>query len=480
MAQAHMDRLSSIDAAFLSHETSTSHMHVGAILIFEGAPPKYEDLLDHVSSRLHLVPRFRQKLAFPPFASGRPFWIDDPSFNLGYHLRHSALPSPGSRGQLRNMVARVFSQQLDRTKPLWELWLVQGMKRKRFAIVSKTHHALVDGVSGVDLATVLFDVRPVPERVEPDHDWVPEPEPSSADLMVRNAEDLAATPTRLPRRLERALENPGSAVQEVADAAEALGEIAWNLANPAPEVPLNVPIGSHRRFAWVQGELEDFKTIKNRLGGTVNDVVLAVVAGALRRWLGHRGVQTDGLPLRALVPVSIRADDEHGELGNKVAALRGPLPVSVEDPVERLDVVRAEMAGVKDSKQALGAKVISRLSDFSPPTLLAQASRLNFATRLFNLIVTNVPGPQIPLYVLGRELEEVFPVALLPPNHALAIAIMSYNGGIDFGLIADYDTMADLDVIADGLKVEIAELLDASKAPAEPEAASEPAAQGAL
>ncbi len=480
MAQAHMDRLSSIDAAFLSHETSTSHMHVGAILIFEGAPPKYEDLLDHVSSRLHLVPRFRQKLAFPPFASGRPFWIDDPSFNLGYHLRHSALPSPGSRGQLRNMVARVFSQQLDRTKPLWELWLVQGMKRKRFAIVSKTHHALVDGVSGVDLATVLFDVRPVPERVEPDHDWVPEPEPSSADLMVRNAEDLAATPTRLARRLERALENPGSAVQEVADAAEALGEIAWNLANPAPEVPLNVPIGSHRRFAWVQGELEDFKTIKNRLGGTVNDVVLAVVAGALRRWLGHRGVQTDGLPLRALVPVSIRADDEHGELGNKVAALRGPLPVSVEDPVERLDVVRAEMAGVKDSKQALGAKVISRLSDFSPPTLLAQASRLNFATRLFNLIVTNVPGPQIPLYVLGRELEEVFPVALLPPNHALAIAIMSYNGGIDFGLIADYDTMADLDVIADGLKVEIAELLDASKAPAEPEAASEPAAQGAL
>jgi diacylglycerol O-acyltransferase len=483
MAQAHMDRLSSTDASFLTQETSASHMHVGAILIFEGPPPTYDDLLEHISSRLHLVPRFRQKLAFPPFASGRPFWIDDPNFNLGYHVRHSALPSPGSRDQLRNMVARVFSQQLDRTKPLWELWLVQGMKRKRFAIVSKTHHALVDGVSGVDIATVLFDVKPVPEPAGPDDDWVPATEPSGADLLARNAEDLAATPIRLARRLERALEDPGAAVQKVADTAEALGEIAWNLANPAPDVPLNVPIGSHRRFGWVRAELEDLKTIKNRLGGTVNDVVLAVVAGALRRWLDKRGVRTEGLELRGLVPVSIRSGEEHGELGNKLVALRGPLPVFVEDPVKRLAAVKVEMDGVKDSKQALGAEVITRFNDFSPPTLLAQASRLNFSTRLFNLIVTNVPGPQIPLYVLGRELEEVFPVAFLPQNHALAIAIMSYNGDIDFGLIADYDTMADVDFIADGIDTEIAALLDASKvAPAgrQPESAPEPAAQSAL
>ncbi len=470
MAQRHMDRLSSIDASFLTQETSASHMHVGAILIFEGPPPSYEDLLEHVSSRLHLVPRFRQKLAFSPFQTGRPFWVDDPNFNLGYHVRHSALPSPGSRDQLRNMVARVFSQQLDRTKPLWELWLVQGMKRKRFAIVSKTHHALVDGVSGVDIATVLFDVKPVPEPVEPDHEWVPEPEPSGADLLARNAEDVLATPIRLARRLESALQDPGSAVQQAAEGAEALGEIAWNLANPAPDVPLNVPIGSHRRFGWVRADLGDLKSIKNRLGGTVNDVVLAVVAGALRRWLKHRGIRTEGLELRGLVPVSIRAEEEHGDLGNKLVALRGPLPVYVKDPVRRLDAVKVEMGGVKESKQALGAEVITRFNDFAPPTLLAQASRLNFSTRLFNLIVTNVPGPQIPLYVLGRELENVFPVAFLPQNHALAIAAMSYNGGIDFGLLADYDAMADVDVIADAIESGIAELGEAAQAaPTDPE-----------
>lgn len=483
MAQRHMDRLSSTDASFLTQETSASHMHVGAILIFEGPPPSYDDLLEHVSSRLSLVPRFRQKLAFPPFETGRPFWVDDPNFNLGYHVRHSALPSPGSEDQLRNMVARVFSQQLDRTKPLWELWLVQGMKRKRFAIISKTHHALVDGISGVDIATVLFDVKPVPEPAEPDHDWVAEPEPSGTELLTRNVEDLAATPIRLARRLETALEDPRSAVKQAAEAAEAVGEIAWNLANPAPEVPLNVPIGSHRRFAWVRADLGDLKSIKNRLGGTVNDVVLTVVAGALRRWLGHRGVRTEGLELRGLVPVSIRAEEEHGDLGNKLVALRGPLPVYIEDPVKRLEAVKVEMGGVKESKQALGAEVITRFNDFSPPTLLAQASRLNFSTRLFNLIVTNVPGPQIPLYVLGRELENVFPVAFLPQNHALAIAIMSYNGGIDFGLLADYDAMADVDLIADAIEAEVADLREAAKevAPAapEPEPTPEPAAEGA-
>ena len=231
---------------------------------------------------------------------------------------------------------------------------------------------------------------------------------------------------------------------------EALGEVAWAFADPAPEVPLNVPIGSHRRFVWVRSELQTFKEIKDALGGTVNDVVLAVVSGALRGWLLGRGVRTEGLELRALVPVSIRAEDERGKLGNRIAAMRAPLPVYVEDPVRRLEIVRESMEGLKQSKQALGAEVISRFNDFAPPTLLAQASRINFSTRLFNLIVTNVPGPQIPLYVLGRELEDIFPVAFLPENHALAIAIMSYNGGIDFGLLADYDAMEDVDLIADG------------------------------
>jgi WS/DGAT/MGAT family acyltransferase len=474
MAQTHMERLSSIDASFLTQETSASHMHVGAILIFEGPPPSYEDLLEQVSSRLQRVPRFRQKLAFPPIQLGRPFWVDDPSFNLEYHVRHSSLPAPGTEEQLRKMAGRVFSQQLDRTKPLWEMWLVQGLKRNRFAILSKTHHAVVDGVSGVDIATVLFDTTPVPEPAEPERDWIPEPEPSTTDLAVRGIEELAATPLRLARRLEAAIENPGPAVEQVTEAAEALGEVAWNFANPAPDVPLNTEIGSHRRFVWVRSDLEELKKIKNALGGTVNDVVLAVVSGALRRWLYARGVRTEGLELRALVPVSIRAADDHGSLGNRIAAVRGPLPVYVQDPVKRLETVRESMADVKGSKQALGAEVISRFNDFAPPTLLAQASRINFSTRLFNVIVTNVPGPQIPLYVLGRELEDVFPVAFLPQNHALAVAIMSYNGGIDFGLLADYDAMEDVDLIAEGIEGSIAELSTeaerASDAAAEPDA----------
>jgi diacylglycerol O-acyltransferase len=459
-----MDRLTSIDASFLTNETSNAHMHVGGILIFEGPPPAYNDFLEHVRSRLHLVPRFRQKLAFPPVETGRPFWVDDPNFNLAYHVRHSALPSPGSEEQLRNIAGRLFSQALDRSKPLWELWLVQGLERNRFALVTKTHHALVDGVSGVDIATVLFDLKPVPEPIEPDRDWVAHPGPSSAELAARGIAELGETPFKLARRAVRAATHPMRATRKVAEAGEALAEVAWNFTNPAPDIPLNTEIGSHRRFAWSRAELEDFKRIKNALGGTVNDVVLTVVSGALRSWLRSRGIKTEGLELRALVPVSIRAEDERGELGNRIAAMRGPLPVYIEDPVKRHDAVKRAMTGLKESKQALGAEVISRFNDFAPPTLLAQASRINFSTRLFNLIVTNVPGPQIPLYVLGRELQDVFPVAFLPENHALAIAIMSYHGGIDFGLLGDYDAMEDIEMLATGLSESLAELKAAAEA----------------
>jgi diacylglycerol O-acyltransferase / wax synthase len=457
-----MDRLSSIDASFLTNETSSAHMHVGAILIFEGPPPAYSDFLAHVDSRLHLVPRFRQKLAFPPVETGRPFWIDDPHFHLAYHVRHSALPAPGSEEQLRNIAGRLFSQALDRSKPLWELWLVQGLERNRFAIVTKTHHALVDGVSGVDIATVLFDVKPVPEPIEPDRDWVPQPPPSSAELAARGLAELSETPFKLTRRAMRAATDPMRTARRVVEAGEALAEVGWNFTNPAPDIPLNSEIGSHRRFAWARAELGDFKRIKDALGGTVNDVVLTVVSGALRSWLRSRGIKTEGLELRALVPVSIRTEDEQGQLGNRIAAMRGPLPVYIEDPLKRLDAVRRAMDGLKESKQALGAEVISRFNDFAPPTLLAQASRINFSTRLFNMIVTNVPGPQIPLYVLGRELQDVFPVAFLPENHALAIAIMSYNGGIDFGLLGDYDTMEDIEMLATGLSESLGDLLAAA------------------
>ncbi len=233
-------------------------------------------------------------------------------------------------------------------------------------------------------------------------------------------------------------------------------------------MPLNQAIGPHRRFTWARSELATFKRIKDTFGGTVNDVVLAIVTGALRKWLHQRGVRTEGLELRALVPVSIRTEDERGELGNRLAAMRGPLPVYVEDPVRRLRVVSEQMEGLKRSKQALGAEVIARFNDFAPPTLLAQAARINFSTRLFNTIVTNVPGPQIPLYILGRELEEVFPVAFLPPNHALAVAIMSYNGRVCFGLLADYDSMEDVETIAAGIDESLAELEQAAAAAAAP------------
>ena len=478
MTQQHGDRLTAVDASFLAQEGPSAHMHVGAVMIFDGPPPAYEELADHVRGRLHLVPRFRQKLAFPPLETGRPLWVDDPNFNLEYHVRHTALPAPGSEQQLRALAARVHSQALDRTKPLWEMWLVQGLDGGRFALLSKTHHALVDGVSGVDLATVLFDLQPIPAEVEhSDTPWRPRDTPSAIDMAARGMRGLIALPFDAASRAIGAAARPAYALAETREALEGIGEVVWAGLNPAPETPLNVEIGPHRRFVWVRQELADFKTIKRALGGTVNDIVLAVTAGALQRWLRSRGLRTEGLELRALVPVSIRARDEHHQLGNRLAAMRAPLPVYVEDPAARLRVVRQAMRGLKESKQAVGAEVLAGMQALAPPTILAQASRLNFSTRLFNLLVTNVPGPQFPLYALGRELEELFPVAFLPDNHALAVAIISYNGGIDFGLLGDYDAMPDLDEVGELLAESAAALLAAARersAAAEANGASSP------
>jgi diacylglycerol O-acyltransferase len=454
----HLDRLTAVDASFLTNESSVSHMHVGAILIFEGPPPKYVDLVEHVRRRLPLVPRFRQKLVVPPLEAGRPLWADDVNFNLTYHIRHTALPDPGGEAQLKRLAGRVFSQQLDRSKPLWELWLAQNLERDRFAILTKTHHAMVDGISGVDIGTVLFDVERDAQPMELEDGWVPHPEPGTTELVTRGIADALAAPIELAERAISVVRKPEAAAKKAMEALEGVGEIVSAFADPAPDVPLNEPIGPHRRYVWARSELATFKRIKDALGGTVNDVVLAAVTGALRTWLHERSIRTEGLELRALVPVSIRTEDERGDLGNRIALMRGPLPVYIEDPVRRLRTISDAMAHLKRSKQALGAEVISRFNDFAPPTLLAQASRINFSTRLFNLIVTNVPGPQVPLYVLGRELEEVFPIAFLPQNHAVAVAIMSYNGKIGFGLLADYDSMEDVEVLSNGLDEAIAEL----------------------
>jgi WS/DGAT/MGAT family acyltransferase len=460
MAQQHLDRLTAVDAAFLAQEGPSSHMHIGGLVICDGPAPGYEEMLDHIRTRLHLVPRYRQRLAQPPLETGRPLWVDDPTFNLEYHVRQTALPAPGSEDQLMRLVARIMSQQLDRSKPLWEMWVVEGLEEGGFALISKTHHAMVDGISGVDLATVMFDLSPVPPEIpHSDEPWQPHPEPTGAELVAGGAAGLARVAAGAVAAGVSVIRRPGATWRALAEAAEGLGEVAWAGLNPAPATPLNVEIGPHRRYRVVRNRLEDFKEVKNAFGGTVNDVVLTVVTGALRDWLHSRGVRTEGLELRALVPVSTRTKEESGALGNRITVMRGPLPVYIGDPIARLRAVKAAMDGLKESKQAVGAEVLTGVQSFAPPTILAQASRLNFSTRLFNLIVTNVPGPQFPLYVRGREMADVFPIAFLPKGHALAVAIMSYHGQMNFGLLADYDAVPDLDRIGDGIEASLAELL---------------------
>jgi diacylglycerol O-acyltransferase len=465
MTQQHMDRLTAIDASFLHQEKSTSHMHVGAVITFEGPPPDFETVTELLRGRLHLVPRYRQKLAFPPAGSGRPLWVDDPDFNLEYHVRQTALPAPGSEEQLFNLASRIFSQQLDRSKPLWELWVVEGIADHGFALISKTHHAMVDGISGVDIATVLFDLEPVPREIDhPDEAWEPEREPGTVDLLAAGARDVLKRGLGVANRVVQAASHPERTAGEARVAVEGLGEVVWAGLNPAPPTPLNVEIGPHRRLVGVRHRLEDFKLVKAAFGTTVNDVVLAAVTGALRDWLRSRGTRTEGLELRALVPVSVRTEADRGSLGNRIAAMRGPLPVYIEDPVSRLRAVKEAMDGLKESKQAVGAEVLAGVQSFAPPTILAQASRLNFSTRLFNVIVTNVPGPQFPLYAYGREMLDLFPVAFLPQNHALAIAIMSYNGAMNFGLLGDLDALPDIESIGEGITAHVEELVALARA----------------
>jgi len=461
------DRLTGLDASFLHLEDGTSHMHVAGVSIFAGEPPSYQELLDHVKGRLSLVPRFRQKLRFVPFGQGRPVWVDDPHFNLEYHVRVTALPPPGSEEQLKNLASRVFAQQLDRTKPLWEIWLVEGLgpqpgqdgeSRARFALLSKTHHALVDGVAGVDITAVLFDTAPEPETPPgPGSPWQPRPEPTSIQLLGDALIERAIQPAEVVRSARAAFRAPRRIARRGIDSVAAMGALA-RTGLAAPSTALNVEIGPHRRFDWVRTDLDDIKAIKNKLGGTVNDVVLAVVTGALRGFLQQRGESVDGLVVKAMVPVSVRRDNEYGMTGNRVAAMMASLPVYEVDPVERLRMLSDELAGLKESGQAVGAEALTQLAGFAPPTVLAQASRLQPRQRFFNLVVTNVPGPQMELYVLGRPLVDVFPLAPLAKRQALCIAIMSYHGKLNFGLLGDFDAMPDLEVLAQGIRDSIEEL----------------------
>jgi WS/DGAT/MGAT family acyltransferase len=464
---ANPDRLTALDSAFLHLEDhSTAHMHVASVMVFEGEAPTLQELVEHVDNRLHLVPRYRQRLAFVPLSQGRPVWTDDPHFNAYYHIRHTALPKPADDTALKRLAGRLFSQRLDRSKPLWEIWLVQNMTGGRFALVAKTHHALVDGISGVDITTVLFDTAREPAApTAPPSPWSAKPLPGSAKLLGEALIERATVPGEMIRGARALVRAPRKALSQVKDVLESVGATTLEGINaPAPPSPFNVDIGPHRRYTFLDADLAQFKAIKDSLGGTLNDVVLASVALALGRFLRDHGHDTNGLVLKAMVPVSVRTKSQRGALGNQVAAMWAPLPVGVENPADCLHRIAKSMEDLKNSGQAVGAQVLTNLAGFAPPTILSQAARLQPRQPFFNLVVTNVPGPQFPLFLLGRRLQVLYPVVPLAQRQALGIAVMSYDGHLGFGLLGDYDALPELEVIAQDLQRAIAGLARAAGA----------------
>ena len=412
-------------------------MHTGGIALLEGPAPPYVEVLEHVRARLHAVPRYRRRLAAAPLGLGDAQWVDDPAFNLTYHVRHTGLPAPGDGTKLHTMAARVFSQQLDRSKPLWELWIVEHLAGGGWALVSKAGLELVEDATDADLMATLFDPTPEVAPVPAVEAWEPRPPPTSAQLAASAVNEALS---------------PQAVLGRVARAVRAAGERARTGLAAPPESPLRVRSSPHCRLAVVDSRLEDFRAVKDALGGTVNDVVLAVVAGAIRHWLHERGTRTEGLELSAGVPVSI-ADD-------RLAQVACPLPVGIVDPIERLHAITAHMQQVATTQGAVSAGLIGAGQDFAPPTILARAARLSASSSSgHSLLITNVPGPQSGLYFLGRRLERTFPIPSLPKGHALGVAVMSYDGGMDFGLLAGYDALPDLDTLALGLVESLAELV---------------------
>jgi diacylglycerol O-acyltransferase / wax synthase len=468
------DRLSPLDVSFLYLETPTTAMHVGGVAVFD--PPKgpageagisapgdfdYEALVELVSQRISLVQRYRQKVRWVPGKLANPVWVDDEDFDITYHVRRSALPRPGSLDQLRELVGRVQSRQLDRNRPLWEIYLVEGLADGRFAIITKTHHAMVDGISAIDIGTLILDQSTTPREI-PDDGWIPRREPSSVSLVVNALTDTLRRPTQAIDTVRGELADVRAIGARVTGAATGLLAAARTSLRPAPDSPLNATIGEQRRYGMAATELDDYKRVRKSHGGTVNDVVLATVAGALRVWLLTRGESvTPATTVRAMVPVSVRSDQEPGALGNRVSAMFVDLPVGEPSPVVRLHQVSYAMKAHKESGQAVAADAIVALSGFAPPTIHSAAARLasGFSRRLFNVVVTNVPGPQFPLYAAGAQMLECYPVVPLSKGQAVSVGLTSYNGGVYYGLNADRDAMPDVDVLAQCIEESLAELI---------------------
>jgi diacylglycerol O-acyltransferase / wax synthase len=454
-----METMSPLDASFLHIEDAVSHMHIGSVGIFEGPAPDHEGVAAAIAAKLPQVPRYRQRVRFLPFALARPVWVDDPHFNLDYHVRRTALPAPGGDAELRNLVGRVMAQKLDRAKPLWEMWIAEGLDEGRWALVNKLHHCMVDGVSGTDLITLLLDAEREPPAALP-QPWAPAPEPSTAQLIAGSLAARATSPYEAARSVWAAARGPRRAAEQAAELARAMSSLG-SLLRPAGGSSLNGPIGPHRRWAWARGRLADVKAIRQVHGGTVNDVVLAAIAGGFRDLLLGRGEAVADRTVRTMVPVSVRTPAERGTYNNKVSAMFADLPVGIEDPVARLAAVHEQMQDLKDRRQAVAGSTLTSLSGFAPAMLLALGGRVATRTpqRAVNTVTTNVPGPQHPMYLAGRRMLEYFPFVPLGGHVRIGVAIVSYDGGLSFGVTGDYETAPDIGVLAEGIERGLAELM---------------------
>lgn len=455
------ERLSGLDASFLYLEKPGVHMHVAGLSIFgpraDGSLLTYDYVERVVEARLRLAPRLRRKLRSVPGNLSRPVWIDDDRFDLDFHLRRASVPAPGGRFELERAVGRVLSRPLDRTKPLWELYVFEDLSEDRTAILLKIHHAMADGIGNMMIASALFDLTADAPTGEPDGAWSAEPAPPMQDLIRDAVEEAVLHPIQ---SLVHVARQPRIVAETVSATADALRTVAGM--GTAPRGPFDGSVGPNRRFATAERPFAVFRGIKESLGGTVNDVVLAVVAGGVHALLESRGEATQGRSLRAMVPVSVRSPGDGGDIGNRVAPVFVDVPVGRMATRTRLRRVRAAAARIKDSGMAVGADTIIGLGAYAPPALHATAARLIAQARWCNLVVSNIPAPQLPLYFAGAPLQASYPAMNLKEDCGLSVACTSAAGTMAFGLTADWDRIPDIEVLARGVESEVDRLAEAA------------------